>query len=210
MSEIDLASPEVKAAIAAAVSEAVAEATEGLKAKNTELLGKLKKAQQGQQIDPADLQAVEAERDQLKTDLANANKALKKANTDLEAANKRADEIDGAYTGSLKDGALTEALTKAGVTPALLKAAKALHGNSLQVVDENGSRVVKAGDKSLADFITEWAGSDEGKHFVAAPDASGGGATGAHRKTTPAQGDFGGTRTERAAAIAARFPDLPK
>lgn len=172
MSENDLTSDEVKQAIADAVSEA----TEGLKAKNAELLGKLKKAQQGQQIDPADLQAVEAERDQLKTELANANKALKKANTDLEAANKRAEEIDGAYTGSLKDAALTEALTKAGVTPALLKAAKALHGSNLQVVDDNGSRQVKAGDKALADFITEWAASEEGKYFVAAPDTNGGGA----------------------------------
>lgn len=198
MSDIDKDSDEFKQAIA----EAVAEATEGLKAKNTELIGKLKKAQQGQQIDPADLQAVEAERDQLKTELANANKALKKANTDLEAANKRADEIDGAYAGSLKDGALTEALTKAGVTsPALLKAAKALHGSALQVVtDESGARVVKAGDKALADFITEWAGSDEGKHFVAAPDTNGGGSHGS--RGNPNNGDKVPDLTDKAGRAA--------
>ncbi|HEY1138782.1 MAG TPA: hypothetical protein VGE88_01050 [Lysobacter sp.] len=206
MSEIDLDSKEFKDAVAAAV----AEATEGLRSKNNELLGKLKKAQQGQQIDPADLQAVEAERDQLRTDLANANKALKKANGDLEAATKRATDIDTAYNGTLRDAALTEALTKAGVTNAVhLKAAKALLGSQATVVDENGTRVVKAGDKALGDFITEWAGSDEGKHFVAAPNTTGGGSQGGNR-TTPAKGDMGGSREERAAAIASRFPDLPK
>ncbi len=203
MSEIDLTSPEVKQAIA----DAVAEATEGLKAKNSELLGKLKKAQQGQQIDPADLEAVERERDQLKAELTKANTALKKANTDLEAANKRATEIDTAYANSLKDAALTEALTKAGVTsPALLKAAKALHGSGLQVVDENGQRVVKAGEKSLGDFITEWAGSDEGKHFVAAPDTTGGGSQGSRGTSTPGDKLPDVTdRAGRAAAFAARI-----
>jgi len=49
---IELDSKEVKEAIAAAVAEAVEDATAGLKAKNHELLGKLKNAQKGQQIDP--------------------------------------------------------------------------------------------------------------------------------------------------------------
>lgn len=207
MSEIDLTSPEVKAAIAAAVEEATA----GLVAKRDELLGKLKKAQKDSAIDPADLEAAERERDELRTKLAEQTKIATKATKDLEAANKRATDIDSAYNGTLRDAALTEALTKAGVTsPALLKAAKALLGTHATVVDENGTRVVKAGDKALGDFITEWAGSDEGKHFVAAADITGGGAQGGNRNPTPAKGDLGGSREERAAAIASRFPDLPK
>lgn len=164
MSEIDLTSQEVKDAIAAAV----AEATEGLKAKNTELLGKLKKAQKDSAIDPADLEAVERERDEWKEKATVAEKAAKKAASDLEAANKARDEISNAYTGTLKDAALTDALTKAGVTnPVHLKAAKALLGSAVEVADENGARVVKADGKALGDFITEWAGGEEGKHFRA-------------------------------------------
>lgn len=205
MSEIDLSSPELKAAIDAAV----AEATEGLRNKNTELLGKLKKAQKDSAIDPEEHAALEAERDDLKAKLSAAEKAAKKAVADAEAATKRAADIDGAYSTSLRDGALTEALTKAGVTnPVHLKAAKALLSGAAQVVDENGTRVVKAGDKALADFITEWAGGDEGKHFVSAPDASGGG-MGHGYKPGGAKSDLGGTRDERTAAIAQRF-NLPQ
>ena len=99
-----------------------------------------------------------------------------------------ATDIDAAYSRSLSDAALTEALTKAGVTsPALLKAAKALHGSGLQVVEVDGVRTVKAGDKALGDFITEWAGTDEGKHFVAASDSNGGGSGGS--RGNPNSGD---------------------
>ena len=94
---------------------AVEEATSGLIAKRDELLGKIKKLQQGQQIDPADLAAVEAERDELKGKLTEANKALTKATKAAEDATKRATDIDAAYSRSLSDAALTEALTKAGV-----------------------------------------------------------------------------------------------
>lgn len=180
MSELDLTSTEVKQAIA----DAIAEATEGLKAKNTELLAKLKKAQQGQQIDPADLAAVEAERDEWKGKATAAEKAAKKAATDLEAAIKARDEISNAYTGSLKEAALTDELTRAGVTnPVHLKAAKALLGGAVEVAEENGARVIKAGDKALSDFITEWAGGEEGKHFRA------NGADGGNANALPPGGD---------------------
>lgn len=175
-------SEEFKRALAEAKAEAeeAAEAkAEGLKAKNSELLGKIKKLQQGQQIDPADLQEVENERDELKAKLTDANKALAKAQKAAEDATKKAADIDSAYSKSIADSALTEALTKAGVTnPVHLKAAKALLSGSLAVADEDGQRVVKAGDKALADFTQEWASSDEGKHFVTAHDASGGGSQG--------------------------------
>lgn len=181
MSDIDLNSPEFKDALSAAV----AEATEGLRNKNTELLGKLKKAQQGAAIDPAEHAALEAERDDLRGKLTAAEKAAKKALTDAEAAAKRAADIDSAYSNSLRDAALTEGLAKAGVTnPVHLKAAKALLAGNVGVIDENGARVVRAGDKALADYLTEWATGDEGKHFVAAPHNSGSGAQPSGRTTS--------------------------
>lgn len=173
MSDFDPNSQEFKDAVRAAV----AEETEGLRSKNSELLGKLKKAQQGQQIDPADFQALEAERDELRGKLSEASKQVAKATKEAEAATKRAADIDTAFANTLRDSALTEALTKAGVTnPVHLKAAKALLGSTAAVVDENGARVVKVGDKALAEAITEWASGDEGKFFVAAPSTHGGGA----------------------------------
>lgn len=207
VSEIDTSSQEFKDAVAAAVEEA----TSGLKTKNAELLGKLKKVQSGQQIDPADLAAVENERDALKTQLAEANKALKKSTTDLDAATKRADAAEGATTKLLVDNGLNEALAKAGVTnPVHQKAAKAMLANQVSIVADGESRAAKVGDKALGDFITEWAASDEGKHFVTAHEASGGGSQGGHRGATPPAGNLGGSRAERTAALAARFPDLPK
>lgn len=162
MSEIDLTSPEVKQAIA----EAVAEEVKGLKAKNAELLELNKRLRKNAEIDPAELEAVERERDEWKEKAVAAEKQAKKATADLEAAIKARDEIANAYTGSLKESALTDALTKAGVTnPVHLKAAKALLAGAVEVAEENGARVVKAGDKALVDFITEWAGGEEGKHF---------------------------------------------
>lgn len=193
MTEIDKDSPEFKQAVA----DAIAAEVEGLKAKNAELIAKNKKLQAGATIDPADYAALEAERDEWKGKAAEAKKAADKAVKTAEEATKRAADIDSAYAGSLKDAALTEALSKAGVTPALLKAAKALHGSALQVVDDNGARTVKAGDKALSDFIMEWASTDEGKHFVAAADTQGGGSHGGrgaqHQET---QGNAAGTRSE--------------
>jgi hypothetical protein len=45
-------------------------------------------------------------------------------------------------------------------------------------VTEGEERKALIGDKPLPDYIKEWAGSDVGKKFVAAPANSGGGAGG--------------------------------
>lgn len=162
MTDIDLTAPEVQAAIAAAVEKATAP----LVAKRDELLGEVKKLRKNSEIDPAELERVEAERDAARAEAAEAKRSLTKATKDLEAATKARDEIANAYTGSLKESALTDALTKAGVTdPAYLKAVKALLAGSVEVVEENGARVVKAGGKALDEFITEWAGGEEAKRF---------------------------------------------
>lgn len=175
MSEIDLTSPEIKQAIA----DAVAAEVSGLKAKNAELIEANKKLRKGQEVDPADFERIEQERDELRGKLSEANRALTKANKTAEEATKRATDIEGAYHGSLRDAALTDELTKAGVTnPVHLKAAKALLSSQVAVAIDGDARVVKAGDKGVGDFIKEWAGSDEGKHFTAPTNSNGGGAQG--------------------------------
>jgi len=110
--DIDLTSPEAKAAIKAAVSEA----TEGLAAKNKELLGELKTARKGQEIKPETLEKLEDEIDSLKTDLAASmkeGKTFKKAAEDATTAL----ETESGFTKKLLiDNGLASELAKNGVT----------------------------------------------------------------------------------------------
>lgn len=171
--------PEAKAALATATAAAVEEATSGLKAKNTELLAELKKARKSAEITPEQLSEVEAERDKLQGDLQAANKATKDAVKVSDAATKALEQETGFTQKLLIDNGLVGELTKNGVTNAAhLKAAQAMLRAGVQIVVDGESRVAKFGDKALSDYVKEWAGSDEGKHFVAAPANSGGGAQG--------------------------------
>ena len=175
---IDLNSPEAKAAIKAAVEEA----TSGLVAKRDELLAEVKQLKKGRQIDPADVEKLESRIDELQGQLTEAQKVAKKATQDAEKAAQAKADAEGSVAKLLVDNGLTEALTKAGVTnPALVKAAKAMFATQAQVADDNGNKVARIGDKALADAISEWAGTDEGKNFVTAHDASGGGSQGGHK-----------------------------
>lgn len=182
MSDIDLNAPEVQAAIKQAVKEANEKAEserEALAAKRDELLSEVKKLKRGREIDPADVEALEKQLDDLRAENSDLKKAAKKHATDLETANKRAESAEQFGTGLLVDNALTDALVKAGVTnPVHQKAAKALLRDQVAIVADGDKRVAKVGEKSVADHITEWAGGDEGKHFVTASDANGGGSHG--------------------------------
>jgi hypothetical protein len=194
---IDKDSDEVKALIAEAVEEAVG----GLKAKNNELLSKVKKLQSGQQIDPADLEAIERERDEWKQKAGEASKTVTKLTKERDEAAKRAESAEGYTTKLLVDNGLNDALAKAGVTnPVHIKAAKAMLGAQAQVVVDGEAKVVRVGDKPLADFVTEWASGDEGKHFVTAVNGSGGGAGDSRNVThNPPKGDSGGDKNARLA-----------
>ncbi len=175
---VDMNDLEVKKAIKEAVDAAVADATAGLVAKNQELLGKLKKATKDAAIDPAEHQALLEEKDALEAKLAEAQKIVKTATTQAEAARKTLEAESGYISKLLIDNGLTEAIIKAGVKPELTKAVKALLAGQASLKVEGENRTAVIGDKSLSDFVGEWAKSDEGKHFVAAPNNQGGGAPG--------------------------------
>jgi outer membrane murein-binding lipoprotein Lpp len=173
--KIDLNAPEVQAAIEAAVEAATAP----MLSKNKELLGELKKAKKGAEIDPQTVADLEAQVEDLQGKLSQSSKDLKAATTTAEKATKALADEQGFTTKLLADNGLTDQLTKAGVTnPVSLKAAKAMLGTQVQIVTDGDQRVAKVGEKALADFVTEWAKSDEGKYFVAAPGNNGGGAQG--------------------------------
>jgi len=196
MTDVDLNSQAVKDAIA----QAVKEATEGLTAKNAELLAEKRKLQKQAEIKPEDLERVESERDTAQAELAKYQKQVKdlsKANEDMA---KRF-ESESKYTQQLLvDNGLTDALTKAGVTdPVHLKYVKTALASQVQVVADGDNRVAKIGDKPLSDYIGEWAKGDEGKLFVKAPANSGGGAQGG--------GGQGNTKTLTRAEFDAKSPN---
>lgn len=202
---IDLKAPEVQEAI----KQAVEEATAPLIAKRDELLGEVKKARKGQQIDPETVSKLEEQIESLKGELTAAQKAAKTATTDAEKARKALEAAEGFTSKLLVDNGLTDALTKAGVTnPVHLKAAKSMLAAQVQIVADGDSKVAKVGDKALAEYAAEWAKGDEGKFFVSAPSNSGGGANGgggANTKTTDIKAIPTNDKAARTAAIAKRL-----
>lgn len=196
---LDRNDPEVKALL----EEVAAEATEALSAKNKELLAELRAAKakaKGSEIDPEEHARLQTKVEELTGTL---DKVTKDSIRQIEKLTKDLTDKDGALTQHLIDGGLSSALAKAGVAPHFMDAAKAMLRGQAAIKD--GAAVI--GDKPLADHVTEWAGTDQGKHFITAPANSGGGGQGGNGggKTT---GNLGGTRDERVAALKAQFPEL--
>ena len=172
---IDINDPEIKDAIKAAIEEA----TKPLLEKRDELLNEVKQLRKGKQVNPEDLEKLEQERDSYKEQLTKYEKDLKKANESVNQIQKQLESESSFTQKLLVENGLTEALTKVGVTnPAFLKAVKSTMAGQVQLVTEGDSRIAKVGDKPLADYVTEWAKSEEGQYFVAAPANAGGGSIG--------------------------------
>ncbi|MBD9476493.1 hypothetical protein IB268_26520 [Achromobacter sp. ACM01] len=196
---LDRNDPEVKALL----EEVAAEATEALSAKNKELLAELRAAKakaKGSDVDPEEHARLQTQVEELTGKL---DKVTKDSVRQIEKLTKDLTDKDGTLTQHLIDGGLSTALAKAGVAPHFMDAAKAMLRGQASIKD--GAAVI--GDKPLADHVTEWAGTDQGKHFVTAPANSGGGGQGGNGggKTS---GNLGGTRDERVAALKAQFPEL--
>lgn len=208
MSEkIDLNAPEVQSAIKAAVEEA----TKGLSDKNSELLRELKEARKGRQIDPSELEKLEERIEQLQGELKTAQKESKAAKDLADKATKDLQTEQGFTQRLLVENGLTAELTKNGVTnPAFIKAAQAILAGQAKIIVDGEQRIAKIGDKTLAEYIPEWAKSDEGKHFVAAPGNSGGGAGGGGSGGAGGEpkGKIDGNDAERAVHFATKYPDL--
>lgn len=205
MSEtIDLKAPEVQAAIQAAVDAAV----QPLIAKRDELLGEVKTLRKGKQISPEDVEKLETQIESLQGDLAKAHgdtKALKKLADD---ATKALQSESGFTQKLLVENGLSDALIKANVTnPAHLKAVKSMLSAQVQIVADGDTRKAMVGDKDLSTFVNEWAISDEGKHFIAAPNNSGGGSQGGSSNNN---GNKTMTRTEFESRSPAQKMDFSK
>jgi hypothetical protein len=205
---VDLNSPEVKAAIQAAVDAAV----QPLIAKRDELLGEVKTLRKGKQIAPEDLDKLEAENEVLKGELTKATSALKTANKTAEDATKKLEYEVGITNKSTVETSLTEAFLKAGVNDQdYIDLLKAKHSSLAKVIIEGESRKVMFGDKDLDAYMTEWKSTDAAKKFIAADKNTGGGAGGGSGSTTtPKTLAEAKTDDERKAIISDRLKEATK
>jgi ribosomal protein S20 len=160
--KIDSVKDVVEDMLSSASEEAVATEVAGLKKKNAELTKKLKDAspEDAQKLIDAN-EALTAENTKLKSDTKTLTKERDKAVARGETAEK---ELNGLAV----DRELTDHLTANKVSPELMKGAKALIAGKATVRVEGDKRTVMFGEKASADYVKEWATSDEGKAYVAA------------------------------------------
>lgn len=182
------------------------DANSALVAKNRELLGEVKtfKAKaKGADIDPTEYANLQTALEEAQATIAKLEKTSK---GEIDKLSKQLTEKDSALQSYLIDGGLTDALAKAGVQPHFMDAAKAML-KAQAVIDTTDGYKAVLGGKPISEAISEWANSDQGKHFVSASNNTGGGALGGNNGTLP-RGDLGGSKNERAAALAQKF-NLP-
>lgn len=194
--------------------------TKGLKDKNAELLAAQKKIKDEMKEFRDELDAAKAAKDEAEAEAAKKSGNVDAITKSLEAKyEKRVSELEGKLSGKetqlhklVVDNGISEALTKAGVAPQYMEAAKALikTNNKAEVSEVDGHPVALVNGKTITDFVTEWSQGDNGKHFVAAPNNSGGGSNGGGKVTIQTKGDLGGDKQSRIAAIAQKYPDLNK
>lgn len=149
----------------------------GLKANNTRLKDQLKKANAGEG-NAEEIARLEAELETSKAKLKTAEKDLAKITKERDETAKTLEAETGFTQKLLVDNGLTDALVKANVAKQFLPAVKAMLAGQVTLKVDGENRVAVVGDKSLADFVTEWTKGEDGKHYVAAPANGGAGAKG--------------------------------
>lgn len=183
MPTINTDTEEGKAELAKIIEAAVGKATEGLKAKNAELLGNQKELKTKLEEEAAAKAAAEEEAAKKSGDINKITEALEaKFQKELKARDDKLSAKDAALHKLLIDNGLTEALTKAGIAPQYLDATKALiqTQNKAEIVEAGGTTTAQINGKAISEFVSEWSQGDNGKHFVAAQNNSGGSANGAN------------------------------
>lgn len=174
------------------LSDHMASEVEGLKNKNSELLGKLKEESKSKTDLIARLEALEADKNKVVEDDLKKAGEFDKLRETIESRHKaeitKLTEANNKLQGQLKTHiigeGLTAALVKAKVAAPLMDAAKALitSGFEGQIAEKDGKPFAQFDGKAVDEFVTSWAQSDQGKHFVTADSNSGGGSNGADGK----------------------------
>ena len=161
--------------------DAIAEATAGLVTKRDQLLTEVKtlKAQiKNGAADPAAVERLQGQLDDANVRIETINGELSTTKRQLGKVTKDYETETGFTKNLLVDNGLTEALVSANVAKQFLPAVKALFAGKVEIKTEGNERKAFIGDKPLGEAITAFAQSDEGKHYVAAGNNSGGSANG--------------------------------
>lgn len=169
-------------AIATAVGK-VQESVDRLEAKNEEVIGENRKLKQqvraAGEITPETLQAAEDRAEKAEAKATELDKSVKTLTGERDKAVKALEAETGFTAKLLVQDGLKSALLANGVKDEdFIDTLSAKFATGAQVVTEGDARVAKIGDKTLSDYVKEWAATDVGKKFVAAPNNSGGGAGG--------------------------------
>jgi len=169
------------------VDESIATAVAGFEANTTKLKNELKKAKANQSaLDADELAALHAKAKKL-DDLDSKNledkgeyeKLIEKTKSQhklaLDDLTASLDKERLTTRKLLVDGGLSTALAAANTNPALLTAAVKLLSDEVTVIEEDGIYVARVGEKTVVEYVGDWAKGDVGKNFVLAPGNSGGG-----------------------------------
>jgi hypothetical protein len=164
--------------ITAEIQQLIDDEKAALKAKNDELIIEMRKLRLDSVIDPKEFSDLKEQNINLQEKLNEQAKALKQAAKQFDDAQKSL-KAESEFTQRLLiDNGISEALVSERVKPGLLKAAKAILEKEAAIQIDGDKRSALIGGKPLKDAIAEWAKSDEGKEFIAAPANQGGGAPG--------------------------------
>jgi len=90
----------------------------------------------------------------------------------LQAENEK---LGGLVDKHVKAATLRSAMTEANIGKAFMPAVEAMFSSQIKIEGED----VFLNEKPVSDALKEWAGTDDGKHYVAADANSGGGSDGA-------------------------------
>lgn len=178
---------------------AVTSATSGLITKRDELLGevttlkaKVKEAPSAETITALEAKATELEEIK-KSGTGDYKKLYEKSQDDhkaeLETKDKRILTLETSLDDGLITGALSTALLANNVNPVLSDSAIQLLTKEVTLIDENGKRVARVGDKNIDKFVEDWAATDVGKNFILAGQNGGAGNTGGPGKTGEVQAE---------------------
>lgn len=192
----------------------------GLKAQMATLLSEAKEAKRLKK-EAEDL--AQAEREEAARKSGNVEELEKSW---LEKYNRREAELNGmlesergTLSNQIRDLTVGRTATDIASSLAIPGSAEALLPHierRLSVEQRDGKPVVVVLDKegklsasTLDELKAEFANNAAFAPLIAGSKASGGGAGGAGNGGGAAKGNIGGTKTERTAAIASKFPDLP-
>ncbi len=193
----------------------------GLKAKVDELLGEKKAADKARK-DAEDQARLEREENARKSgNVEELEKSWSEKYNRREAElNGMLEQERGTLSGQIRDLTVGRTATDIASALAIPGSAKALLPHierRLSVEQRDGKPVVVVLDQqgklsaaTLDELKAEFANDTAFAPLIAGSKASGGGAAGAGGGGGAAKGKIGGTKEERQAAIASRFPDLPQ